>query len=119
RHVGRVVTIIAGDRQYERGLYECVSANYLETIGTPLKQGRGFTTEEVKAKAPVVIVSEATARNLWPNENPLGKTVRMESNQRDGSRNVVFASAEVVGVARDNQVFRIGQTPPLFVYAPQ
>jgi len=119
RDFGGRVTIIAGDRQYERGLYECVSANYLETIGTPLTQGRGFTVEEVNAKAPVVIVSEATARNLWPNENPLGKTVRMESNQRDGSRRVVFASAEVVGVARDNQVFRIGQTPPLFVYAPQ
>ncbi|MGH9846737.1 MAG: FtsX-like permease family protein [Blastocatellia bacterium] len=94
-----------------------VTANYLETIGTPLVQGRSFTAEEAQAKAPVVIVSESAARNLWPNENPLGKTFRVERPLRTGSE-IVFPAAQVIGVARDNQIFRVGQTPPLLFYAP-
>jgi len=108
----------ANARQFDRAPFEYVAANYLETIGTPLLQGRGFTKEEERAKAPVVIVSEAMARNLWPNDTPLGKTFRVERPLRNGSQ-IVFPAAQVIGVARDNQLYRVGQTPPLFFYAPQ
>lgn len=105
-------------RQFDRVPLEWVTANYLETIGTPVIQGRGFTAAEVQTDAPVLIISEATARNLWPNEYAPGKTVRVERPTRDGST-IVYASAEVIGVARDNQIYRVGQTPPLFFYAPK
>jgi putative ABC transport system permease protein len=104
--------------QFERVPFEWVEANYLETIATPLLLGRGFTPEEVRDNAPVVIVSEATARNLWPNQNPLGKAFRVERPARDGSQ-VVFPAAHVIGVARDNQIYRVGQIPRLFFYAPK
>jgi predicted permease len=108
-----------GDRIFDRALHQWVTANFLETIGTPLIQGRGFTLEEANAKAPVVIVSETTARNLWPNDNPLGKTLRMDRRLRDGSAEAIFPAAQVIGVARDNQIYRVGQIPPLFFYAPK
>ncbi len=119
---GRISLVLPGeqvqsDRQFDGAPFEWVTANYLETIGTSLLQGRGFTTEEVNAKAPVVIVSEMTARRLWPNENPLGQTLRMERRSRNSSQ-VIFPAAQVIGVARDNQVYRVGQTAPLFLYAP-
>ena len=97
--------------------FEGITANYLDTIGTPLLQGRGFTEEEVNAKAPVVIISESTARNIWPGQNPLGRTLRLEEQLREGSE-VVFPVARVIGIARDNQTYRVGQTPPLFLYMP-
>ena len=31
---------------------------------------------------------------------------------------MIFSSAQVVGVARDNQIYRSGETPPLIVYVP-
>jgi ABC-type antimicrobial peptide transport system permease subunit len=37
---------------------------------------------------------------------------------RDGSTRSIFSSAQVVGVARDNQIYRSGETQPLFVYVP-
>jgi ABC-type antimicrobial peptide transport system permease subunit len=64
-------------------------------------------------------VSETTARNLWPNENPLGKTLRLERRLRDGARQIIFPVAEVIGVARDAQSAGAGVIPPLLLYAPQ
>jgi predicted permease len=105
-------------RQFGPAPFEGVSENYLETIGTPLLQGRGFTAEEVAAKAPVLIISETTAHNIWPNQNAIGKTVRLERQLRDGSE-IIFPVAQVIGIARDNQTHRVGETPPLFFYRPE
>ena len=108
-----------GARQFDRVPLESVTADYLDIIGTPILQGRGFTADEAVSKAPVVIVSETTVRNLWPAENPVGKTFRVEAWYRDGSSEVIFPAAEVIGVARDNQSYRVGQNPPIFIYTPE
>jgi putative ABC transport system permease protein len=105
-------------RQIGPAPFEGISANYLETIGTPLVQGRGFTLDEVNAKAPVLIISESTARNIWPGQNVLGKSVRLERRSRAGNE-VIFPVAHIIGVARDNQAYRVGQTAPLFFYRPE
>ena len=107
-----------GPTQFSRVPVEGIPATYLDTIGTPLALGRGFTTDEVDARAPVVIVSESTARNFWPGESALGKTLRMEAPLRDGGTEMIVPSAQVIGIARDNQIYQAGQTPPSFVYVP-
>jgi predicted permease len=109
----------APDKQFEQIPFQWVTANYLDTIGTPVILGRGFMVEEVELKIPVIIVSQSTARNLWPGEIPLGKTMRVEQPMSDGSVCVIMSVAKVIGVARDNQIYRSGHIPPLFFYAPQ
>ena len=105
-------------KQFSDVPVEAIPATYLETIGTPILAGRNFTFDEVNAKAAVAIVSESTARNLWPAESPLGKLVRLEEPERNGGSRVLYSSAQVIGVARDNQMFRVGQIPPTFFYLP-
>ena len=105
-------------KQYPNVPMLAIPSTYLDTIGTPLVVGRGFTADEVNAHTPVVIVSESTARNLWPGESALGKLLRVEEPTRDGGAALIFSSAQVVGVARDNQIYQSGVTPPLFVYFP-
>ena len=107
-----------GPAQFSRVPIEAIPATYLDTIGTPIIAGRNFTTEEVDAKSAVAIVSESTARNLWPGESALGRLVRIEEPRRDGGTEVLLASAQVVGIARDNQIYHAGQTPPFFFYMP-
>jgi predicted permease len=107
-----------GPKQFSGVPVEAIPATYLETIGTPVLAGRNFTTDEVNAKAAVAIVSESTARSLWPGESPLGKSVRLEEPARNGGTRVLASSAQVIGIARDSQIFRVGQTPPLFLYLP-
>ncbi|HZS05590.1 MAG TPA: ABC transporter permease [Blastocatellia bacterium] len=120
---GRVTVKVADEAgttagQFDRVPFEFVAANYLETIGTPLVEGRSFTAEEVRSQAPVIIVSEGMAHSIWPGQNPLGRVLRVERPLRDQSE-VIFPAAQVIGVARDNQLYRVGQTPPLFFYAPR
>ncbi|MGD8499279.1 MAG: ABC transporter permease [Phycisphaerales bacterium] len=44
--------------------------DYLSTVGIPLLQGRHFTREDPENN---VIINETAARQLWPDENPIGK----------------------------------------------
>lgn len=99
----------AADGRSMRAYYNAVTPNYFETVGAPIIRGRGFTDDERRAGAAVVVVTESTARNLWPNQDPLGKLLQTEPNA---------AFAQVIGVARDAQNIQLGATDPLFLYVP-
>jgi predicted permease len=121
--IGRsIITLLdqggTGPKQYSNVPVEEIPSTYLDTIGTPLVLGRAFTADEVTAHTPVLIVSESTARSVWPGESALGKLLRIEQPMRDGGTKMIASSAQVVGVARDNQMYGSGVTPPLKVYLP-
>jgi predicted permease len=52
-----------------------VSDGYMRAMGVPLRAGRDFAASDDSAGPPVVIVSTALARRLWPVGNPLGRTL--------------------------------------------
>jgi predicted permease len=52
-----------------------ISPGYLSTMRIPLISGRDFSEEDRK-NPRVVIVSEKTAKAVWPDENPLGRSIR-------------------------------------------
>jgi predicted permease len=122
-YMGRsIITLLdqggAGPKQYSNVQLEELPAAYLDTIGTPLVLGRGFTADDENAHTPVLIVNESTARSLWPGETALGKLMRIEQPVRNGEPKMISSSAQVIGVARDNQIYSSGETPPLVVYVP-
>ncbi|MFN2406734.1 MAG: ABC transporter permease [Pyrinomonadaceae bacterium] len=122
-NIGRgIVTVLdqreTGSNQFSNVLIEELPSTFLDTIGTPLVFGRAFTVDEVNARTPVLIVSESTARSLWPGESALGKLLRIEQPSGDGETKMISSSAQVVGVSRDNQINGSGETPPLTVYLP-
>ena len=47
---------------------------FFETMGTRILRGRGFATEDRATSPLVVVVSEAMAKKLWPNEDAIGKS---------------------------------------------
>jgi MacB-like periplasmic core domain/FtsX-like permease family len=99
----RSITItLAGENatgQSISGRFNAVTPSYFDTVGIPIARGRGFTNEETRAGAAVVVVTEATARRLWPNQEPLGQSLRTEENA---------SLAQVIG----------GEIDPLFLYVP-
>ena len=87
--------------------YNHVSPEYFSVVGIPIVRGRGFLPGETH-DSPGVVVTESTARRLWPDEDPLAKTLR-ESSGREYS---------VIGVARDAQVAHLGDAHTTYLYFP-
>lgn len=87
--------------------YNHVTPSYFSLTGIPIVRGRNFTSAETH-DAPGVIVTESTARRLWPNQDPLGQTLRDSS----GYERIV------IGVARDAQVSHLGDSTSNYLYYP-
>ncbi len=54
-----------------------VSPNYFRALEIPLRQGRFFTAADKLDAPPVVIINQALAQRYWPDENPIGKRLRV------------------------------------------
>lgn len=86
----------AGDQQ--QAATRVVTNDYFQTLHIPLKRGRFFTDADARVALPVMryydqqpypahfndpqpipiaIINEAMAREYWPNEDPLGKRLRI------------------------------------------
>jgi hypothetical protein len=101
----------------ERSRYRSAELNgvtpaYFELVGIPILRGRTFEDAELTDTATSVIVTEATARNYWPGEDPIGRSLTMAAGQ---NREITL---NVIGVARDAQVTSVGQVEPYYLYLP-
>jgi predicted permease len=56
--------------------FHVASPGYFEAIGVALKDGRYLEERDDHDAPKVVVVNEALARRYFPNESPLGKTLR-------------------------------------------
>src|SRR5262249_51339451 len=56
--------------------YSYVEPNYFQTLGIPLVVGHTFSPQAGKADASVIL-SETAAKQLWPGQNPIGRTLRL------------------------------------------
>jgi predicted permease len=94
--------------------YNHVDDAYFETLGLRLAAGRGFRPEEAAGAAPVVVVSAATARALWPDASPLGRVI--EVTERGGPAPGRY---EVIGMAPDvvSGLFIEGRDPSAVYFA--
>lgn len=93
-------------------LFRLVSADYLQTIGAQLKQGRLLGAGDREAANPVVVINETFARQYWPNESPLGR--RIDTGTGDG--NPLWMT--IVGVVGDIRERGLDLTMKPAVYVP-
>jgi putative ABC transport system permease protein len=54
-----------------------VSPGYFKAMGIPLLAGRYFDHREADTSTPVAIVDETMARTYWPNEDAVGKRIKV------------------------------------------
>ena len=52
-----------------------VGPGYLRTLGIPLLKGRDFTDRDTVASPMVVLINQAAARKVWPNQDPIGMRI--------------------------------------------
>ncbi len=56
--------------------HHAINPRYFEAMRVPLVKGRAFTERDDASAPPVVIINEAMANRVWPNEEALGKRIR-------------------------------------------
>src|SRR5258708_5237227 len=69
-----------------------VTPAYFSTLGIPIVRGRGFTAADRDPALYGVVLSEALAKRLFPDDEALGKHIR---------RGLEGPWATVIGIARD------------------
>ena len=103
---------LGGQDQFFPLYYNDVSPTYFSLTGIPIVRGRAFTEADTAEGSRTIIVTEATARRFWPGLDPIAQTIEFPVS------NVETVAREVVGIARDTQIKRIGEVPSVYAYLP-
>jgi putative ABC transport system permease protein len=83
-----------------------------------LVQGRFFTDEDDAGHPPVLIITERTARRLFPNGSPVGQSLRVPSLRDAAGRPRDSQACTVVGVIADVKYAGLAAAPGDVVYRP-
>lgn len=95
--------------------YVVTSAGALEALDVPLLRGRHFDDRDNEDSPHVAIVSESFARENWPDEDPIGRTVTGGGMDNFWEERPF---AQVVGVVGDVRYVELGEPPRPVVYFP-
>jgi putative ABC transport system permease protein len=88
--------------------WRIVSPGYFKVMNIPLLRGRDFTDADDDKAPHVLIVSEATAKTFWGDQDPIGRVLR-----RSADPNTPFTVIGVVGNVRDTA---LNQKSPALYY---
>jgi predicted permease len=78
-----------------------VSPEYFHLLGIPLERGRLFSNQDIETTPQVAVINQAAAGAYWPNQDPLGKRVRLHLDTRGLSSSAKPAWTTIVGVIAD------------------
>ena len=82
------------------GNWRAVLPGYFATMGIPILSGRDVRTSDTSNSERVVIISQSIAKTLFPDRDPLGRSVVID---RDDS--VTWTVVGVVGDAKENDLY--------------
>jgi predicted permease len=96
-------------KQQDRVQTNSVGADFFQTMGIPLLQGRSFNVHDNPRSPKVAIINHALVRQYFPSGNPIGQTFEWEDAE---------GPVEIVGVVADTKYADLRrETPPTF-YVP-
>jgi macrolide transport system ATP-binding/permease protein len=100
--------------------YTWVQPNYFRTLGIPLLLGSGFQPQTGQPERSV-IVSESASRQLWPGRNPIGRSLRLGTEEQFHSKSELLPDGptwQVIGVAGDTRGVELDGSDSAQVYLP-
>ena len=86
-----------------------IAPDYFKTWGIPLLAGREFNEHDTAEGQKVCLISQAGAKKLYPNENPIGKTLLVSS---------LSVPYEIVGIVGDVRSIGVKDAPGMEYYIP-
>ena len=86
------------------------TAGYFQALGIPLIRGRIFDERDGASSPHVALISASLARNRWPNQDPIGRTI--EFGNMDGDLRLLT----IVGIVGDTHEYGLDAPPRPTVY---
>jgi len=86
-----------------------IAPDYFKVWGIPLVAGRGFDEHDTPDRTSVVIISQAGAKKVFGNEDPIGKTLLI------GSASI---PSQIVGVVGDVRSRKVAEPDDVELYRP-
>jgi putative ABC transport system permease protein len=87
-----------------------IANDYFKAMGIPLLKGRLFAEDEALDSTDKVIVNETLAKKYWPNEDPIGKKIKISWNDD--------REDEIIGVVGDVRHLALETEPRAMTYWP-
>ncbi len=101
--------------------YTYIEPNYFQTLGVPLILGHSFQPQAGQPERSVIL-SESAAKQLWPSQNPVGRTLQLgaadERNHKMSELSAQGPAYQVVGVARDTRGVEFDGSDSRKIYLP-
>jgi putative ABC transport system permease protein len=89
--------------------YHQIAPDYLKTFGIRLVAGREFDEHDIAGNQNVMLISQAGARKVFGNENPIGKTLLLS---------FLSTPVEIVGVVGDVRTRSVAKPDEVEFYRP-
>jgi putative ABC transport system permease protein len=100
--------------------YTWVQPDYFATLGIPLLLGSSFQPQTGQPER-VAIVSESAARELWPGRNPIGRGLRLGTDDKFYAEGELLPDGptwQVIGVAGDTRGVQMDGSDSAQIYLP-
>jgi len=86
-----------------------VTDDYFATVGMRIVRGRGFSSADREGSPPVIVINEALAEAVWPDEDAVGRCIQVGGEEASCASVVgLVENTRSDGIARD-------QAPELFL----
>lgn len=89
-----------------------IDEGYLDTMEIPIVSGRGILATDTDESPRVVLVNQTLAARYWPEQDPVGRRLRIVGRETE-------TWAEIVGVTADSRYNWIAEAPTAFIYVSQ
>jgi putative ABC transport system permease protein len=100
------------DMKLPFALYRVVSPHYFDAMGVTLQRGRFFDAHDTAGSQLVTLISRQLAAQYWPNEDPIGKRIKI------GPLDSPNQWLTVVGVVADVRQAELYGDPRMDLYVP-
>ncbi|HKP85994.1 MAG TPA: ABC transporter permease [Blastocatellia bacterium] len=92
--------------------FMAVTPNYFRALGTPLIEGRAFNDADREGGPLVAIINQSLARTLFPDENPVGKHLKLINPEESNDWRTI------VGVVGDVKYSGLDDSAQAAIYTP-
>jgi len=86
-----------------------IAPDYFKTFGIPVLAGREFDEHDVADHQNVMLISQAGAKKVFGNENPIGKTLLVSS---------ASVPVQIIGVVGDVRTRQVAKSDEVEIYRP-